>query len=214
MSTSKAEKTAEKAGYHHGTLRAALVEAGLAILAEVGDPAALSLREAARRAGVSAMAPYRHFPDKGALLGAVAGVGFERLAERLRTADTGAAGAVALVEQGRAYVAFAVAEPALFRLMFGAALAKGCAGRSAEGDAAFHVLLSRVGALVPEAERDLAALHSWAIVHGLACLALDGQIESEPAALDAAVVGVLNLAARALPRDAAAQNAIDAPSQA
>ena len=85
MSTSRPAK----AGYHHGELRETLVAAGLAILEEGGDPASLGLREAARRAGVSAMAPYRHFSDKDALLAAVATVGFDRLRVDLEAADQG-----------------------------------------------------------------------------------------------------------------------------
>ena len=172
--------------------------AGLAILAEGGDPAALSLREAARRAGVSAMAPYRHFPDKEALLAAVAAIGFERLAARLKAADTDATAGAALVAQGLAYVGFALAEPALFRLMFGAALAKAGAGKSAEGATAFAVMAERVGRVTPPADRAIAALHCWAIVHGLACLALDGQIDRDPIALEAIVRGVLDVTSRGL----------------
>ena len=185
----------------------------MAILAEGGDPAALSLREAARRAGVSAMAPYRHFPDKEALLGAVAGVGFERLAARLKSADTGAAGREALVAQGQAYVGFALAEPALFRLMFGSAFAKDGAPKSAEGETAFSVLAERVDTVAPPAERAIVALHCWAIVHGLASLALDGHIYREPAALERTVRGVLDVTGRGL-ADGAAQKGTGVPSQA
>ena len=148
------------------------------------------------------MAPYRHFPDKEALLAAVAAVGFERLAARLKaadaTADADATASTALVAQGLAYVGFALAEPALFRLMFGAALAKAGAGKSAEGASAFDVMAERVGAVTPPAEREIAALHCWAIVHGLACLALDGQIDRDPAALEGIVRGVLDVTGRGL----------------
>ena len=191
MSTSGADRPAEKAAYHHGALREALVEAGLAILAEGGDPAALSLREAARRAGVSAMAPYRHFPDKEALLAAVAAVGFTRLAARLEAADAGATGSAALVAQGQAYVGFAMAEPALFRLMFGGALARDGSQKPREGGTAFAILADRVGTMTTAAKRETVALHCWAIVHGLASLALDGLIDRDPAVLDRAVREVL-----------------------
>ncbi len=191
MSTSKANKSAEKAAYHHGALREALVEAGLAILAEGGDPAALSLREAARRAGVSAMAPYRHFPDKEALLAAVAAVGFARLATRLEAADAGATGSAALVAQGQAYVGFALAEPALFRLMFGGALARDGSKKSQEGGTAFAILADRVGTMTTTAARETISLHCWAIVHGLASLALDGLIDRDPAVLRGIVHDVL-----------------------
>src|SRR4051812_17332572 len=97
-------------------LRETLIREAVALL-ESGT-ADLSLRQLARAAGVSAMAPYRHFPDKRALLRAVAGYGFELLREDLEPADRSANGRAALVGQGLAYVAFASAHPALFRLMF------------------------------------------------------------------------------------------------
>lgn len=170
MSTSRPAK----AGYHHGELREALVAAGLAILEEGGDPASLGLREAARRAGVSAMAPYRHFSDKDALLAAVATVGFERLRAALDAADRRGEGQAALIAQGVAYVAFAAAHPGLFRLMF-----KSCSAAPPEALAqasadAFGVLAARVAALVPAEQAADEALRCWSLVHGMAVLGLDG----------------------------------------
>src|ERR1700709_2099096 len=98
VSTSGAKKS-----YHHGDLRDALIGAALEILEE-GGLAALSLREAARRAGVSPMAPYRHFADKEALLAGVAAVGFERFADALRQGDTQPGAQEALIAQGAAFV--------------------------------------------------------------------------------------------------------------
>ncbi|MEE7455822.1 TetR family transcriptional regulator [Methylorubrum populi] len=177
MSTSSMGSKPGKGSYHHGELRESLIAAGLAILEEGGDPSALGLREAARRAGVSAMAPYRHFPDKDALLAAVATVGFERLRAALEAADGGGEGREALYAQGAAYVAFACAQPGLFRLMFGArsggvrpeALCLASA-------AAYAVLSERVAALVPAESAAEEALRSWALVHGIASLAIDGMI--------------------------------------
>ena len=109
----------EKRPYHHPDLRQALIRSALELLAESGV-AGLSLRAAARRARVSAMAPYRHFADKEALLAAVAEYGFRELAERLTAAQAIAtdprAGLAAL---GVAYVVFACDQPSLFKLMFG-----------------------------------------------------------------------------------------------
>ncbi len=177
VSTSKAESNPAKGGYHHGDLREALVAAGLSILEEGGDPASLGLRETARRAGVSAMAPYRHFPDKDALLAAVATVGFERLRAALEVADRGGKGAgrEALYAQGAAYVAFACAQPGLFRLMFGGARSGGSRPQAlCEASAAYAVLAERVATLLPgEAAAD-EALRSWALVHGIAALVIDG----------------------------------------
>ena len=169
---------ASKPAYHHGDLRSALVEAGLAILAEGGDPAAFTLREAARRAGVSAMAPYRHFADKEALLAAIAAVGFERLATAQREADAAPSPAAALQAQGVAYVAFALDNPALFRLMFGAGApsktndALGTASRTS-----FDHLVAAVGNVPSRTEQMDRVLAHWSLVHGLAMLALDGQLE-------------------------------------
>lgn len=180
MSTSKPEPRQIKGGYHHGELREALIAAGLSILEEGGDPTTLGLREAARRAGVSAMAPYRHFPDKEALLAAVATVGFERLHAALEVADRAGEGREALYAQGEAYVAFACAQPGLFRLMFGA---RSCGARPealvAASGAAYAVLADRVAALVPAARAADEALRSWALVHGLAALAIDGLLGEE-----------------------------------
>ncbi len=180
MSTFKVESGSSKGAYHHGELREALVAAGLSILEEGGDPSALGLREAARRAGVSAMAPYRHFPDKEALLAAVATVGFERLRGVLERADRGGEGKEAreaLYAQGEAYVAFACTQPGLFRLMFAAR--SGDARPQALCDAsaaAYAVLSDRVAALVPPVVASEEALRSWALVHGIASLVVDGMV--------------------------------------
>src|SRR6266705_366700 len=99
--------------YHHGDLPATLLRAAGKTLERRGI-GALSLRETARRAGVSHNAPYRHFPDRGALLAALAAEGFATLGERLR----GQPGR----EMGEAYVRFALEQPQRFRLMFGGLL--------------------------------------------------------------------------------------------
>ncbi|MBE7249360.1 TetR/AcrR family transcriptional regulator [Methylobacterium sp. A49B] len=166
--------------YHHGDLRAALVAAALDLL-EAGGEAALSLRAAARACGVSAMAPYRHFPGKDDLLEAVAARGFEDLAAELETADSAASGSEALAAQGAAYVAFARRRPALFRLMFMRPCRKPGASR------AYGILERRAAALagpgMPAADLTLAA---WSLVHGLAALILDGRVPLEGEAAEAA----------------------------
>lgn len=166
-----------KTAYHHGDLREALVEAGLAILAEGGGVAALSLREAARRAGVSAMAPYRHFADKEALLAAIATVGFERLAAAQREAEAAAPSPVAALKgQGIAYVAFACANPALFRLMFGAGAPHKHGDLAAAGKVSFDLLAARVAGLPSREPIPDRVLAHWSLMHGLAMLAVDGQL--------------------------------------
>ncbi len=171
--------------YHHGELRTALVGAALALLTE-GGADALSLRAVARRAGVSAMAPYRHYPDKEALLAAVAVQGFDGLRDMLRAADASAPAGEALVAQAVAYVRYAEENPALFRLMFGPARLGTHPALEAAGGTAYAVLASRVTAQTPaDADREACALGCWSMVHGLASLFLDGRIgDKTPAPRD------------------------------
>ena len=162
--------------YHHGDLRTALFEAALALLAEDGSDA-LSLRAVARRAGVSAMAPYRHYPDKQSLLAAVALHGFRCLREVLQQADRGDAAGQPLVAQAVAYVRFALENPALFRLMFGLKLQGNHPELVTAGEAAYGVLSGRIASGAARGgDNEARALGCWALVHGLAGLFLDGQV--------------------------------------
>lgn len=168
--------------YHHGNLREALVDAALDLLEQEGD---VSLRAAARRAGVSAMAPYRHFTDKTELLAAVAERGFRAFTLALDTADVAPDGWSALVEQGVAYVRFAVEHPALFKLMY---VAGPVMDDPACADAALSsqsILSRRIAGLLPEAERPAATVACWSLVHGFALLALEGRLGSVPLATEA-----------------------------
>src|SRR5687767_15921657 len=109
----------EERPYHHGDLRRAMVQAALEILRET-QSLELSLRELARRAGVSHNAPYKHFADKRELLAAVSAAGFEMLAKRMARAIAGRGNArEQLFAMLRAYVDHGVDNPALYRLMFG-----------------------------------------------------------------------------------------------
>lgn len=177
--------------YHHGDLRAAAIEAGLKLLEEreADDP---GLREVARAVGVSATALYRHFPDKAAFLRALAAAGFERLAAAQRAAAEAAGGGDAgFGATGRAYVRFALANPALFRLLFSATIPAGDPfnRRPEEMPEAFRMLWDNAARLAPQdAGPDAApliALEAWALVHGLATLILDGQIPRNDALIDA-----------------------------
>ena len=171
--------------YHHGALRQALIEATDALLAEKGAEA-FSLREVARRAGVSPAAPAHHFGDARGLLTAVATLGFDGLAEALRTAEA-AAGSDArrrLREQGVAYVAFAMRYPGRFRLMFRNELHHEDAELMRAGNAAFQVLedgvrrafgLAPGKALTGKAWTALLAL--WSVVHGYAHLTIAGRFD-------------------------------------
>lgn len=171
-------------GYHHGDLRSALLDAGLRLL-RARSVDSLSLRELAREVGVSAAAIYRHFPDKNALMAALAVEGLERLAKMQRQATRSAGGGKAgFLASGMAYVRFAVDNPALFRLVFSAAQQGDPLEAQPDSvSAALGDLRRHIEALMPEgspgAERKAAALHAWALVHGIAQLVLDRQIQPD-----------------------------------
>ena len=187
-----------KAPYHHGDLRAALIVAAEALLTRRG-PAELSLRGVAREAGVSAMAPYRHFADKDALLAAVAGDGFHQFEARLREATSAAPDPRAgLIAQGVAYVRFAHDQPALFRLLFGPLITKAVALEHLDRDSApaLDALRDAVAAAYPEADaqrRDDLVLTCWSMVHGLAGLIVDGRLPASAEVAEAMAMRVLRL---------------------
>ena len=167
-------------------LRSRLITAALAALENGGE---IGLRAITRDAGVSAMAPYRHFRDKEALIIAVIGRGFDDLRKVLEAADQPVEPSEALVAQGEAYIAFARARPALFRLMFGHH-----SGPPPEDDTAYGVLVRRVRQLDP-IDPAAAALACWSAVHGMATLTLDwgteiGVASRERAALMLVVAGL------------------------
>lgn len=155
--------------YHHGNLRRVLIAAALDQLKN-GGAASVGLREAARAAGVSPSAPYRHFSNRAALLAAVAAEGF-----RTFHADLRAAQPEGLAAMGLAYVRFALANPALFRLMFSPEAEE---GRDpllrAESQSALKLLAEETGA--GAGPIGPATIGAWALVHGLALLLLDDQI--------------------------------------
>jgi AcrR family transcriptional regulator len=175
---------ARKPAYHHGNLREALVAQARALLEE-GGVAGLSLRGVARRAGVSGAAPYHHFRDKEALLGAVAADGFRAFTQALRrgTQSGGRDPELRLRKQGAAYVEFAVGNPALFRLMMGGEHGTGepdselkAAGRDAFEQLRDAAAQAAAGADQGEPRR-LRLLALWATVHGLAMLILDRRVD-------------------------------------
>ena len=145
--------------YHHGDLRAALLQAAGKVLEKEGL-GELSLRELARRAGVSHNAPYRHFPDRDRLLAALAAEGFEMLGDALEKRPRR--------EMGEAYVEFALAHPQRFRLMF--------AGHLEHADPrAYDALVKSFADLGDDAQ--YAAAAAWGLVHGLSHLLLDGHFK-------------------------------------
>ena len=149
------------ATYHHGDLRAAVVSAAWKMIEKEGVDG-LSLREAARRAGVSHNAPYRHFADRDALLAALVAEGFAQL-ERALESRAGR-------ELGEAYVAFALAHPQRFRLMFSGARASADLAGAASRSSFAH--LGADGAAA-------AGAAAWSLVHGLASLILEGHLAGE-----------------------------------
>lgn len=182
-----------KSRYHHGDLRRALIEASLALIAEEGF-GALTLREVARRAGVTHAAPYRHFPDKEALLAAVAEEGFRTMAARMLEQMEQERGPVErLCACGVAYVLFAVRNPSHFRVMFGPHFSKPSAheGLWSEGETAFGLLMrclieGQQAGVLRGGEPLPLALSAWSLVHGLASLLVDGVLQrSEKGAVDA-----------------------------
>jgi AcrR family transcriptional regulator len=174
----------KKRAYHHGDLRRSLINAALRLVEEHGE-SALTLREVARMAGVSHQAPYRHFADRTALVAAVAEEGFRELhtemVEKTRNAPNAQA---ALHGIGVTYVLFAVEHRAHFRVMFGADAA---AARSsspsldAACEAVFGALtqaIAGVKSMTSDETDPLAlALTAWSLVHGLASLLVEGQLE-------------------------------------
>ena len=162
--------------YHHGHLRSVLLAVADQLLDE-GDAGAISLREVARRAGVSAPATYRHFRDKEALLAALAKQGFDdfgtALTEAVATSDD------PLAAMGQAYVRFAVARPGRFRLMYGPAIADRT--RYPELQAAWMATSAGMRAALTERagsapQAGVASLKLWCMVHGLSQLILDGML--------------------------------------
>lgn len=172
--------------YHHGNLKEVLLEAARKLIEQYG-PAGFSLTEAARLAGVSPAAPYRHFRDRDALLAEVARNGFERFAARLDMAwNNGVPTPLSAFEKlGRAYLTFAREEPASYTVMFETGILPGTDGQTIPAaERAFDVLQKAATALcrqLPESERPpikLMSLHIWAISHGVASLFAQGNLQA------------------------------------
>lgn len=168
--------------YHHENLRETLIDAAAALIGEVG-PRAFTLREVARRAGVSHNAPYRHFTSKDELLAAVAEEGFARLAVAMQKAMTKTSSArERLVMCGCGYVEFALRWPQHFLVMFDLppSLRAYCRKRRI-GEDAFKVLLGCISAAqqsgeLPSGEVLPQAWMAWSLVHGIAKLAISGNL--------------------------------------
>jgi len=185
--------------YHHGDLKEALVEAAAAIVRTKGLDA-LTLREVARRTGVSPAAPYRHFPDRRALVAAVAERGFERMQVAMMEGMKSAGGRAGFKQVALAYVSFGLTNPAEYRVMFGPEMAdtrdfpslretsRGVLGGTAEAVSQ----LQKAGLIGP-GEPWLIAVALWSTLHGLVMLMLDGQTEGVAPDSDALVEEVTRI---------------------
>lgn len=186
-----------RTSYHHGNLREALLETACE-LARSNGPDGVGLREVARRAGVSHNAAYRHFEDRGALLGAVADVGMEELAasmqarlEKVRTRDSVQASLDRLRAIGHAYVDFAIDEWGLFEVAFGGFEIDKHEGLPPEGNGPFDLLNAVLdecvaAGAIPATNRPGAEVTCWAAVHGFAVLHQRGPLrDTKPADRDA-----------------------------
>ena len=184
--------------YHHGDLRRALLGAARGLL-EQGGPSALSLREIARRVGVSAPSAYHHFASLDAIAVALAEEGFAELGRRLDAAPTDAKGRLAPI--GHAYIGFALDNPGLYRLMFG----EGFRAASDASEAvralrrrAYETVTVGLAKRLPADKVQSAALFLWSLTHGLALLMIDGQVDpgNDP---EATIDAVLRLAGSGIP---------------
>jgi AcrR family transcriptional regulator len=169
--------------YHHGDLRRALLDAALALVTEHG-PSGITLREAARRAGVTHAAPYRHFADKEALLAALAEEGFMRLRAEVEEAIQASIGIARLEQIGVAYIRFARTNPSQFRVMFGAEVGdkRRYPSLLTADQAVFDLVTQAICAAqeageLPGGNPARMGLVSWSMLHGVASLIVDGQME-------------------------------------
>jgi AcrR family transcriptional regulator len=194
--------------YHHGRLREALIAAGRALIERRGAHG-FTLRECARRARVSHAAPAHHFHSVGDLLAEIVAQGFDDLAAAMdaaagRERDPARRRLIAL---GKAYVAFALSNKAVFHLMFNrSARSKGNERLAASRKAAYARLTEGIGSVLPDdspAIRQAMADLAWASVHGFAMLALGGELDRDGksgAAFTRRLDAVLNIIAEAMVR--------------
>ncbi len=192
-------RDADARAYHHGDLRNALLAHARTMLERDG-PEAVSLRAVARAAGVSQTAPYKHFASKDDLLATIAGDGFLELAASQRViADAQDTAAERLVLLGRDYVGFATTTPQRYRLMFGAggidwrahppvAEAKAGSFTPVKDVIAEHLAGER---LASGARAEVAAIATWALVHGLSMLLVDRTLHADEQGGEHALVGAV-----------------------
>lgn len=164
---------APKSSYHHGDLRATLIKTAMRML-ERGEP--FSIRAVAREAGVSATAPYRHFPEREALESSLAAEGLRNLKADLIRGRTLPTTPEELAELGIAYVEFALRRPALFRLMFGNECVTDDEERVKAAADVHELLATAITRVFPDSNPVDLALGGWGVVHGMAFLYLDRKL--------------------------------------
>jgi AcrR family transcriptional regulator len=179
-----AKSASENRPYHHGDLRSALLEHAGKILRAEGLEA-LTLRAVARAAGVSQTAPYRHFADRRALMAAIAAEGFGELHRAMGAAMSDGGGREGFKGIALAYVRFAVANPALYRVMFGPEVANtadlpelASASRGSLRFVQAGLEQLQAAGLVRAGDAAVMAIACWAALHGTVSLILDGQAET------------------------------------
>jgi AcrR family transcriptional regulator len=171
-----AVSTSKKNHYHHGNLRQTLLDLARKHLEREGANL-LSLRSLAQEAGVSTMAPYRHFTDHSDLISNVASIGFSELRERMiranhkdpKRAVAGFAGA---------YVSYALEHPGMFHLMYGSGIPTPEAGQAEDEATVMGLISQRLAEIVPEERLAEARLAGWAMIHGLATLIVQGRLRT------------------------------------
>jgi AcrR family transcriptional regulator len=173
--------------YHHGNLKEALISAGLEILSEHGVER-LSLRNVAKKIGVSHTASYNHFPDKQALLAAISTAGHEQLHQVLLDTfeRSKATSSKVIAEIAWAYLVFALDHPAMFKLMFSGALEEErdhpeFVAISLKSIALFEEIIAycQSKGQLPEGKVEEIAVKLWSLVHGFAYLMLENQFPIE-----------------------------------
>jgi AcrR family transcriptional regulator len=181
-SCSRAKPMTQRKPYHHGNLRAALLQAAIRLIREVG-PLAFTLREVARRAGVSHNAPYRHFRNKEELTAAVATEGYQELTAAMVAAAKEQSDALdRLKHAGLAYIRFALRRPEHFTVMFEAPFSEQQHPDAAlAAKQAFSTLITLVAECqekkrLPSGDAGEYALLAWSMVHGIAKLAITGRL--------------------------------------
>jgi AcrR family transcriptional regulator len=198
-----------KTAYHHGDLRAELLRQALTLIVEKGLEA-LTLRALARAAGVSHTAPYRHFSDKTALISALADEGFRALTDQIQglARETGLDPLERFKNSSKAYIHFAITNPAYYSVMFSSPVLSLGRGHLQLESAkkSFQLLVEeiiecqRLG-LMRAGDPLTFAVASWSMIHGAAALLADGLIDSETVEIDAVATHIVSVLCCGLRKD-------------